>query len=97
MVGADDLCGRHRGIGTIEGPILGAIIFYALQQSLASHGAWYFIVLGLVAIAVALWARRGLWGILADRLHIRIFPVGYWLWPAGEERRRHAVPGRRAG
>ena len=83
------------GIGTIEGPILGAIIFYALQQSLASHGAWYFIVLGLVAIAVALWARRGLWGILADRLHIRIFPVGYWLWPDGEGWRRRGIQGRR--
>ena len=78
------------GIGTIEGPIIGAIIFYALQQSLASHGAWYFIVLGLVAIAVALWARRGLWGLVADRFNIRIFPVGYWLWPAGRRpRARH--------
>jgi branched-chain amino acid transport system permease protein len=85
------------GLGTIEGPILGAIIFYALQQSLASRGTWYFIVLGLVAIAVALWARRGLWGLLADRFNIRIFPVGYWLWPGGEGRRRHAVQGKRAG
>jgi branched-chain amino acid transport system permease protein len=82
------------GIGTIEGPILGAIIFYALQQALASQGAWYFIVLGLVAIAVALWARRGLWGLLADRFNFRIFPVGYWLWPPGQGRRQHAVQGR---
>ena len=81
------------GIGTIEGPIIGAIIFYALQQSLASHGAWYFIILGLVAIAVALWARRGLWGLLADRLNIRVFPVGYWLWPPGQGR-RHAIQDR---
>ena len=80
---------------TIEGPILGAIIFYALQQSLASHGTWYFIILGLVAIAVALFARRGLWGLVADRLNIRVFPVGYWLWPAGEARRRRGLPGRR--
>jgi branched-chain amino acid transport system permease protein len=85
------------GLGTIEGPILGAVIFYALQQSLASHGAWYFIVLGLVAIAVALWARRGLWGLVADRFNIRIFPVGYWLWPAGEGRRRPGAQGRRSG
>ncbi len=83
------------GIGTIEGPILGAIIFYALQQWLANYGTWYFIVLGLVAIAVALWARRGLWGLVTDRFNIRIFPVGYWLWPAGEGRRRHAVQSKR--
>jgi branched-chain amino acid transport system permease protein len=69
------------GIGTIEGPIIGAIIFYVLQQTLASYGTWYFIILGLVAIAVAIWARRGLWGLLTDRLNLRIFPVGYYLWP----------------
>ena len=70
------------GIGTIEGPILGTIIFFVLQQTLASYGTWYFIVLGLVAMTVAIWAPRGLWGLVADRLHIRLFPVGYWLWPA---------------
>jgi len=74
------------GIGTIEGPILGTILFFVLQQTLSSYGAWYLIILGLVAITVAIWARRGLWGLIADRWHIRIFPVGYWLWPDGENR-----------
>jgi branched-chain amino acid transport system permease protein len=71
------------GIGTIEGPILGTIIFFVLQQTLANYGTWYFIVLGLVAMIVAIWAPRGLWGLIADRFNIRLFPVGYWLWPAG--------------
>jgi branched-chain amino acid transport system permease protein len=70
------------GIGTIEGPILGTIVFFALQQWLASYGTWYFIVLGVVAIAVAIWAPRGLWGLISERLHIRLFPVGYVLWSA---------------
>ena len=26
--------------------------------------------------------------------NIRIFPVGYWLWPAGEGRHRRSGPGR---
>jgi branched-chain amino acid transport system permease protein len=69
------------GIGTIEGPIVGAIVFYVLQQSLASYGTWYFMILGAVAIVIAIWARRGLWGLVADRAHVRLFPVGYWLWP----------------
>lgn len=47
------------GLGTIEGPILGAIVFFALQQLLLPHGAWYLVVLGIVAIAAALYARRG--------------------------------------
>jgi branched-chain amino acid transport system permease protein len=72
------------GIGTIEGPIVGTVVFFALQQWLANYGTWYFIVLGAVAIAVAIWAPRGLWGTFSERFHIRLFPVGYWLWPAGQ-------------
>jgi len=75
------------GIGTIEGPIVGTIVFFVLQQTLSQEGTWYFIILGLVAMAVAIWAPRGLWGLISDRLGIRIFPVGYWLWPATERER----------
>jgi hypothetical protein len=28
---------------------------------------------------VALFARRGLWGLVDERLHLRLFPTGYWL------------------
>ena len=82
------------GLGTIEGPILGTILFFILQQNLAAYGAWYLIILGLVAIAVAIWARGGLWGLIADRWHIRVFPVGYWLWAEGERRPAVRWPGR---
>ncbi len=67
------------GLGTIEGPIIGTAVFILLQQTLASYNAWYLITLGLVAIVVALFARRGLWGLVADRFGIRLFPVGYHL------------------
>jgi len=53
-----------------------------LQQSLAPFGAWYLVVLGAVAIVVAIWAPRGIWGLFADRFQVRLFPVGYRLWPA---------------
>ena len=53
-----------------------------LQQTLAQYGTWYFIALGLVAMAIAIWARRGIWGLIADRFGIRLFGVGYWLSPA---------------
>jgi branched-chain amino acid transport system permease protein len=79
------------GIGTIEGPILGTVIFFVLQQTLSQYNAWYLIILGLVAIAVALWAPRGLWGLLAERAHLRLFPVGYWLWPPGTKPRRFSL------
>ena len=50
------------GIGTIEGPILGTIVYMVLQQTLQSYNAWYLIILGMVAIVIAMFARRGLWG-----------------------------------
>jgi ABC-type branched-subunit amino acid transport system permease subunit len=68
------------GLGTIEGPILGTIVYMVLQQALASYNAWYLIILGLVAMAIAIFARRGLWGLVDEHLGIRLFPVGYWLW-----------------
>jgi branched-chain amino acid transport system permease protein len=80
------------GIGTIEGPILGTIVYIVLQQTLQSYNAWYLIILGIVAIAVAIFARRGLWGTLDERLNIRLFPVGYYLWAPGESRRRKRQP-----
>ncbi|HXS63042.1 MAG TPA: branched-chain amino acid ABC transporter permease [Streptosporangiaceae bacterium] len=67
------------GIGTIEGPIIGTAVFMVLQQTLQNFNAWYLIVLGLVAIVVALFARRGLWGLVDEQLHLRLFPTGYWL------------------
>ena len=70
------------GIGSIEGPIVGTIIYFALQTALAPYGAWYFIVLGVVAIVIALWAPRGVWGAIAGRFNLHPFPTGYWLWAA---------------
>ncbi len=63
------------GIGTIEGPVLGALVFYLLQDSLADLGNWYLVVVGTVAIAVTLLAPRGLWGLTRGR--VELFPTGY--------------------
>jgi len=85
------------GLGTIEGPILGTAVYMVLQQTLQSYNVWYLIVLGLVAMAVALFARRGLWGLVDDHLHVRLFPVGYWLWAPGSTGRRGIGLVRRGG
>lgn len=63
------------GIGTIEGPILGAIIFVLLQSNLSSYGPWYLIVLGALGIAVMLLAPKGLWGSFAQATGIHLFPT----------------------
>ncbi|MFI8221276.1 branched-chain amino acid ABC transporter permease [Streptomyces sp. NPDC085932] len=52
------------GVGTLEGPILGAIIFFVFQEWLSSFGSLYLVFLGALAIAVTLFAPRGLWGLL---------------------------------
>ena len=67
------------GVGSIEGPIIGTVIFFLLQQWLADRGAWYLIVLGSIAVVMAMWVPRGLWGLIGDRFELRLFPVGYWL------------------
>jgi len=63
------------GIGTIEGPIIGAVVFYLMQRYLADFGAWYLILLGTLGILVMLFAPRGLWGLLAGRYDLTLFPT----------------------
>ena len=63
------------GIGTIEGPILGVIVFFVLRSALADYGSWYLMTLGLIAIAVMLCAPKGLWGLISARSGLHLFPV----------------------
>jgi branched-chain amino acid transport system permease protein len=63
------------GIGTIEGPILGAILFVILQAYFADLGPWYLIGLGALGIVIILVAPRGVWGTLAHRFDFHIFPT----------------------
>ncbi len=63
------------GIGTLEGPIIGMFVYFILRELLADYGSWYLIVLGLVAVLVMLKAREGLWGLIARRFNVQLFPV----------------------
>jgi branched-chain amino acid transport system permease protein len=63
------------GVGTIEGPILGAVLYFVVQDQFAQHGSWYLIVLGLIAIAMAKWMRQGLWGVFHQATGISMFPT----------------------
>src|SRR6202012_5209561 len=48
------------GIGTLEGPIVGMLIYFVLRELLADYGTWYLILLGMAAVAIMLAARDGL-------------------------------------
>ncbi len=63
------------GIGTIEGPIVGVVIFYLMQTYLSNYGTWYLILLGALAIVIMLFAPKGIWGYISDRWGLVLFPV----------------------
>jgi len=63
------------GIGTLEGPIIGVMVFYLMQTYLAGFGSWYLILLGALAIATMLFAPKGIWGHFSQRFGIVLFPV----------------------
>lgn len=63
------------GIGTIEGPLIGVIIFYLMEEYLADFGPWYLILLGALSIGVMLIAPGGIWGTISRKLDLDIFPV----------------------
>jgi branched-chain amino acid transport system permease protein len=65
------------GLGTFEGPILGAILLFAIQTTFTQGGPWYLVGLGATAALFALVLPRGLWGAIEDRLGLRLLPVGY--------------------
>ena len=63
------------GLGTIEGPIIGAVIYFALLQSLSQYGTLYMLLLGIVAVIMATLAPKGIWGFVEKRWNIHLFPV----------------------
>lgn len=79
------------GLGYVEGPIIGTIVFFALQQLLGDYGAWYLILLGVLAVVVAIWLPRGLYGIVFDRFGLRLFPVGHHVTGLDDGRRASAT------
>ena len=71
------------GIGTFEGPILGALIYFALRDALSQLGPYYLMILGAVAIAVMLIEPRGLWGALRARTGLQFLPLSFIVGKGG--------------
>ncbi|NDY90355.1 branched-chain amino acid ABC transporter permease [Ideonella livida] len=63
------------GIGRIEGPMVGAVLFWLLNKFFADYGTWYQLGLGLLAVAVTLWFKQGFWGALQARWGLSLFPT----------------------
>jgi branched-chain amino acid transport system permease protein len=67
------------GLGTFEGPVLGALVLFGIQQEFQGSGSWYLVGLGAVAILVTLILPRGVWGAVVERFNLRLVPVGHTL------------------
>lgn len=63
------------GIATIEGPIVGVLAFWLIQNELSSFGSVYLMLLGALAIVVMLFFPRGVWGTCAERFDLHLFPI----------------------
>ncbi|MDI9335511.1 MAG: branched-chain amino acid ABC transporter permease [Gammaproteobacteria bacterium] len=63
------------GIGTIEGPILGALIFWVLTKWFSDYGSWYLIGLGTLTIVFTMVFKKGVWGYLSAKKQWSIFPI----------------------
>jgi branched-chain amino acid transport system permease protein len=58
------------GLGTVFGPVVGAITIIAMENYLAQTGQWVTVIQGVVFVVVVLLFRRGIIGELANALKI---------------------------
>ena len=75
------------GIGRVEGPIIGTVVFFFLRETMADLGSLYLLMLGAVAIAVMLFAPKGLWGLVAGRFGWQLLPLERRLHFAADDRK----------
>jgi branched-chain amino acid transport system permease protein len=52
------------GVGQLYGAIVGAAIYLILEEVLSAHTIYWQLALGIVLLAVVLYARRGVAGIV---------------------------------
>jgi branched-chain amino acid transport system permease protein len=74
------------GIGTLEGPFVGMLIYIVLRELLADYGAIYLMLMGAIAIVVMLKAPFGIWGWVIQKYDLQLFPVSRRLALAPAER-----------
>ena len=63
------------GIATIEGPIVGVLVFWLIQNELSDYGSVYLMLLGGLAIVIMLFFPKGVWGTFAERFDLHLFPI----------------------
>lgn len=62
MSGVPILATLIGGIGTLVGPMIGAVVLIGSEHWLAGTGQWVFFIQGALFVFVVLFFRRGIWG-----------------------------------
>jgi branched-chain amino acid transport system permease protein len=60
------------GMGTIYGPVVGALIVVAMQNYLAQYGQWVTVIQGVIFVVCVLVFRRGVIGEIAHRFKLSL-------------------------
>jgi branched-chain amino acid transport system permease protein len=60
------------GLGTVFGPVIGAVVIVAMQTYLAEFGQWVTVIQGTIFVGCVLLFRRGIVGEIAHLLRIRL-------------------------
>lgn len=63
------------GMGRIEGPLVGTLVFWLLSKFFSDFGSWYLMGLGLLAIVTTIYFKHGLWGYVQQRWGWSLFPT----------------------
>jgi branched-chain amino acid transport system permease protein len=63
------------GVGTLEGPIIGTLIYFGLREIFRDAGDLFLIFQGATAAIVMLFAPNGIWGLVVARTGIQLFPT----------------------
>lgn len=60
------------GLGTIFGPVMGAVVIITMQNYLAEFGAWVTVIQGVIFVLCVLAFRRGIVGEIGNWLKVRL-------------------------
>lgn len=63
------------GLGSLEGVLIGALIYFFADRWFGEYGATYLVVLGLLTLFMALFARGGVWGLICRVVDAPWFPT----------------------
>jgi branched-chain amino acid transport system permease protein len=66
------------GVGTLEGPIIGTLIYFLLREMFRDAGDMFAIFQGVIAATIMFLAPSGIWGLVQARFGAQVFPTR-WL------------------